>query len=135
MRLYKLSDPVLVAQSCPTVCDPMDWGSLDPSVPGILKTNNEAGCHFLLQEILATCLMKTHYKASSQYQYELGFSVDLLCQLLLLPPLSLIRCQAVLKILYRQKRRRFNPWIGKIPVGNGNPFQYSCLENSTVRVA
>ena len=25
----------------------------------------------------------------------------------------------------------FDPWIGKIPVeGNGNPLQYSCLENS-----
>ena len=25
----------------------------------------------------------------------------------------------------------FNPWMGKIPgVGNGNPLQYSCLENS-----
>ena len=41
----------------------------------------------------------------------------------------------VLKILYRHKRRRFDPWIGKIPVGNGNPLQYSCLENSMVRVA
>ena len=134
MRLNKLSDPVLVAQSCPTLCDPMDWGSPDPSVPGILKTNTEAGCHFLLQEILATGLMKTHQKASSEYQYELGFSVDLLCQLLLLPPLSLTRRQAVLKI-YRHKRRRFDAWIGKTPVGNGNPLQYSCLENSKVRVA
>ena len=31
----------------------------------------------------------------------------------------------------RCKRCGFNPWIGKIPWrGNGNPFQYSCLENS-----
>ena len=30
----------------------------------------------------------------------------------------------------RHKRCGFNPWVGKIPwVGNGNPFQYSCLEN------
>ena len=30
----------------------------------------------------------------------------------------------------RQKRRRFSPWVGKIPRGsNGNAFQYSCLEN------
>ena len=27
-------------------------------------------------------------------------------------------------------RRRLDPWAGKIPWrGNGNPFQYSCLEN------
>ena len=34
----------------------------------------------------------------------------------------------------RCKRCRFNPWIGKIP-GNGNPPQYSCLENSIDRGA
>ena len=29
------------------------------------------------------------------------------------------------------KRHRFSPWVRKIPgVGNGNPLQYSCLENS-----
>ena len=28
------------------------------------------------------------------------------------------------------KRHRFNPWVGNIPQGgNGNPFQYSCLDN------
>ena len=31
---------------------------------------------------------------------------------------------------------RFNPWVGKIPgEGNGNSFQYLCLENSTDRGA
>ena len=59
IRLHKLNDPVSVAQSCLTLCDPRDSGSPDPSVSGILKTNTEAVCHFLLQ-ILATCLMKTH---------------------------------------------------------------------------
>ena len=30
----------------------------------------------------------------------------------------------------RDRRHRFNLWVGKIPgVGNGNPLQYSCLEN------
>ena len=34
------------------------------------------------------------------------------------------------------KRWGFDPWIGKIPwIGNGNPFQYSCLENSMDRGA
>ena len=30
------------------------------------------------------------------------------------------------------RKHRFNPWVGKIPLGggNGNPFQYSCLGNS-----
>ena len=32
--------------------------------------------------------------------------------------------------------RWFNPWVGKIPgVGNGNPLQYSCLENPMDREA
>ena len=32
------------------------------------------------------------------------------------------------------RRCRFNPWMGKIPGGgNGNPSQYSCLENPTDR--
>ena len=31
---------------------------------------------------------------------------------------------------------RFNPWVGKTPgEGNGNPLQYSCLENSLDRGA
>jgi len=37
---------------------------------------------------------------------------------------------------YRQIEPKFNPWVGKIPKGgNGNPLQYSCLENSMDREA
>ena len=36
----------------------------------------------------------------------------------------------------RCKRHRFDPWVGKIPrVGNGNPLQYSCLDNPMDRGA
>ena len=36
----------------------------------------------------------------------------------------------------RCKIYKFDPWVGKIPWnGNGNPLQYSCLENSTDRGA
>ena len=36
----------------------------------------------------------------------------------------------------RHKKSGFNPWVCKIPgVGNGNPFQYSCLENPMDRGA
>ena len=35
------------------------------------------------------------------------------------------------KSLTAMQETVFDPWVGKIPVeGNGNPFQYSCLENS-----
>ena len=36
----------------------------------------------------------------------------------------------------RLQKCRFVPWVGKIPrVGNGSPFQYSCLVNSMDRGA
>ena len=36
----------------------------------------------------------------------------------------------------RHKRWGFDPWVGKTPgEGNGNPLQYSCLENSMDRGA
>ena len=37
----------------------------------------------------------------------------------------------MVKNLPEMGRPGFNPYIGKAPgEGNGNPFQYSCLENS-----
>ena len=34
------------------------------------------------------------------------------------------------------RRSRFDPWVGRCPgYGNGNPLQYSCLENSMDRGA
>ena len=36
----------------------------------------------------------------------------------------------------RRRRHRFDPWVRKIPWrGNGNPLQYSCLENPMDRGA
>ena len=29
----------------------------------------------------------------------------------------------------RHEKLKFDPWVGKIPYRNGNPLQYSCLEN------
>ena len=43
--------------------------------------------------------------------------------------------QKVKDLLVMQKNR-FNHWVRKIPgEGNGNPLQYSCLENRTDRGA
>ena len=37
----------------------------------------------------------------------------------------------MIKSLPAMWETRFDPWVGKIPgEGNGNPLQYSCLENS-----
>ena len=44
-----------VAQSCPTLCDPMDCSLPSFSVHGIFPGKNTGmGCHFLLQEIFPT---------------------------------------------------------------------------------
>ena len=53
-----------VAQSCPTLCDPIDWGLRGSSVHGIFQArvlewgasafSAGVGCHFLLQEIFPT---------------------------------------------------------------------------------
>ena len=36
-------------QSCPTLCNPMDYSPPGSSVPGILQARTRVGCHFLLQ--------------------------------------------------------------------------------------
>ena len=48
-----LSVIVLVAQSCPTLCDPMDCGPPGSSVHGILQAEYWSG-HSLLQGIFPT---------------------------------------------------------------------------------
>ena len=59
----------LVAQQCPTLCNPMDWSPLDSSLHGIFPGKNTGvGCHFLLQGIFLTqrlnlCLL--HWQADS----------------------------------------------------------------------
>ena len=46
--------PVLVAQSCPTLFDPMDCSLSGSSVHGILQTRILEGCRTLLQGIFPT---------------------------------------------------------------------------------
>ena len=59
MNLFTSNGLCLVAQSCPTLCDPMDltfpYGALSPEEPRFLcpwnspGKNTGVGCHFLLQ--------------------------------------------------------------------------------------
>ena len=45
----------LVAKSCPTLCDPMDYSLTGSSVHGIIPGKNTGvGCHLLLQRIFPT---------------------------------------------------------------------------------
>ena len=43
-----------VAQSCPTLCDPMDCNIPASSLWGFLGKSSRVGCHFLLQGIFPT---------------------------------------------------------------------------------
>ena len=45
---------VLVTQSCPTLCDPMNCKPSGSSAHGIPGKNTGVGCHFLLQGIFLT---------------------------------------------------------------------------------
>ena len=63
------------AQSCPILCDPMDYSLPGSSIHGIFPGKNTGvGCHFLLQEIFPTqglnlgllCCRQTLYRPSHQ---------------------------------------------------------------------
>ena len=43
-----------VHQSCPTLCDPMDYNLPDSSVHGIFQARRWVTCHFFLQRIFPT---------------------------------------------------------------------------------
>ena len=46
--------PVLVVQSCPTVCHPMDCSLLGFSLMEFSRKNTGVGCHFLFQGTFPT---------------------------------------------------------------------------------
>ena len=45
---------VLIAQSCPTLCDPMDCSLPGSSVHAIFQAKTLMGCHSLLQGLFLT---------------------------------------------------------------------------------
>ena len=47
-----------IAQSCPTLCHPMDCSPLGSSVHGVFQARIGVGCHFLLQKIFLTHLKR-----------------------------------------------------------------------------
>ena len=105
-----------VAQSCPTLSDPMDCSLPGSSVHGIFQTR--------VLEWSATAFSKTT-KPRWQQICSHGL-LSILSLLLGFPGGTVVKnlpCQC------RSCRRQvFNPWVRK------NPLQYSCLENSMDRV-
>ena len=52
--IFYINDKVLVTQSCPSLCKPMDYSPPGSSVRGILQARTRVGCCGLLQGIFHT---------------------------------------------------------------------------------
>ena len=63
---------VLAAQSCPTLCDPMDLALQAPLWDSLGK-NTEVGCYFLLQEIFPTQGLNPGLLHCRQILYHLSY--------------------------------------------------------------
>ena len=64
----------LVAQSCPTLCNPMDYGPPGSSVHGDSPgENTEVGCHVLLQGIFLTQELNRSLLHCRQILYQLSY--------------------------------------------------------------
>ena len=63
-EIWTIKKAIAAAQSCPTLCDPIDGSPPDSPVPGSPGKNTGVGCHFLLQcrkvksqsEVVQLCL-------------------------------------------------------------------------------
>ena len=119
-----------VTQLCLTLCDPLDCSPPGSSVHGIFPGNNTGvGCHFLLQEIFLTQGLNPSLCVSC-----IGRQIHYHCATW--EALCLIQ-------RFDGKESACNagdlgsiPGSGRSPgKGNGNPLQYSCLENSIDRGA
>ena len=96
-----------VAQSCPTLCDPVDGSLPGCPVPGILQARTLEW----VAVSFSICLVQMKALGGSS-------SKEPDCQ-----------CR-------RYKRHGFDPWIRKILWrGHGSPVHYSCLENPMDRGA
>ena len=100
----------LVTQSCPTRCDPRDQNSPGSSVHRDSSGKNTGvGCHALLQGIFPAQVSKQGLLHCRRILYQLSYQGS---QYICILTADLI------------------PGLGRSPGGgNGNPFQYSCLEN------
>ena len=115
---------VLVAQLCPTLCNSINCSPPGSSVYGVSQARIlECGLPFPSPGDLPHSEIEpgsVAMKVDSLWSEPSGKPKEPACQ-----------CR-------RHKRRRFNPWVRKIPWGrkwHGDPLQYSCLENPMGRRA
>ena len=120
-------------QLCLTLYDPVHGSPPGSAVSGTFQARTRVGCHFLLQcmkvksesEVAQSCpILRDPMDCNLP-----GSSVHGIFQARVLEWVAIAFSR-------RHKRRRFDPWVGKIPSGgHGNPLQYSCLEDPVDRQA
>ena len=126
----------LVAQSCPTLCSPMDCLLPDSSVHGILQTRilewvampSSRGSSQSRNQTGVSCIAGRFFTswATREAPSTTGGFCALLLLLLGFPGSSISKESAT-----QCRRPEFNPWVRKIPwrKKDGSPLLYSCLEN------
>ena len=126
---------MLVAQSCQTLCDPTDCSPPGASVHGILQAKNSGvGCHSLLQRIFLT---QGSNPGLLHYRQVLCVAGQTPEKSFVQAPKKSCNIQSGLPGGSVVKKSTCNAGdMGLIPgsrrspgKGNGNPLQYSCLEN------
>ena len=107
-----------VAQSCLTLCDPMDCSLLGSSIHGIFQAR--------VLEWVAIAFSTASYMWTQRLNFINKYNYLSILMAMGFPGGSSGKepaCQ-----FKRHKRHEFDPWVRSI-AGNGNPLQYSCPQN------
>ena len=133
---------VLAAQSCLTICNPMDQSSPGSCLWDSPGKNPGVGCHFLLQGIFPIQESNLGFPSCRQILYHLKpLKPKIICLFLyLITVVSASQVALVAKNPHAntgdQRDTGSIPVSGRTPGGrHGNSLQYSCLENPVDRGA
>ena len=118
---YSIHMCVLVTQSCPALCNPMDCSS--PGSSGCMEFSGQEywsglGCHFLLQGIFPTQRLNPGLLHCKQILFQLSHQGDthgFFFLILVIILLGLPWWLRQLRICLQCRRPRFDPWVLKIP--------------------
>ena len=128
LQCMKVKSESEVAQSCPTLSDPMDCSLQGSSVHGILGKSTGVGCHRLLHKhVLGSKKKKSTFSYSSLLYFVILMSYFIsshssFCCSLWLSSLLYTACQC-----RRHKRCGFDPGVGRSPGGEGMAAHFSIL--------
>ena len=124
---------VLVTQSCPILCDPMDYSPPGSSLHGDTPVKNTGvGCHFLLQRIFPTQGSNPGLLHCRQILYLLSYEITSLMSenWPLGGPKAFPSSSVGKESACSAGDQGSIPQSGRsLGDGKGNPIRYSCLEN------